>query len=671
MQRNRWGCLPLITAFAACFAAPCGVAADLKETLTPLLKAHRGEVGVAVKHLKSGVAFRYRADVPMPTASLIKLPVMIETYRQSAAGQVDLDEMLTLGESDKVPGSGILRTHFSAGTKLSLRDAVRLMMAYSDNTATNLVLDRIGLKSTSATMEKLGFAETKIHAKVYRRDTSVFPERSRKYGLGSTTADDMLALLERLEAGRLADKQATAELTEHLLHCENKTRLPGLLPTGTKVAHKTGSVSKVRTDAGIIFSPSGPIAVCVLTAENADRRWSETNAGHRLCAQVAKIAYDHFNAKPGSSEKLLQLGAGGRLVEDLQRTLNARLNPSPELSLDGEFGENTRAAVQRFQRSRELAANGVVDAKTWKALGPLVTQNSPVPSPDVVNNEKLERRPADDLDGPPHVTCKAWAIAGGKAGKMLWSRSADRSLDIASTTKIMTAYVVLQHAEAHPDVLKERVTFSTRADGTGGSTANIRAGESLTVRELLYGLMLPSGNDASVALAEHFGDRFAAPKDQPAESDPLPRFIAEMNRAAAKLGMNGTTYKNPHGLTARGHRSTAGDLLKLAHAALRLPKFREYVNTRQHGCELRGTGGYTRNIVWKNTNRLLAINGYDGVKTGTTSAAGACLVSSARRGDDHLLMVVLGATSSDARYVDSRNLYRWAWRERLQSSREK
>ena len=178
--------------------------------------------------------------------------------------------------------------------------------------------------------------------------------------------------------------------------------------------------------------------------------------------------------------------------------------------------------------------------------------------------------------------------------------------------------------------------------------------------------MLPSGNDASVALAEHFGKRFAPVKgakpDQ--EADPLERFLAEMNRTARRLGMKQTHYRNPHGLTAKGHRATVHDLLKLAQAAWKIPRFRTYVGTRQHGFRLVGPGGRQRNIVWRNTNRLLPISGYDGIKTGTTSAAGACLVSTGRRGGDRLFVVVLGAAASAARYTDTRNLYRWAWRQR-------
>ncbi len=137
-----------------------------------------------------------------------------------------------------------------------------------------------------------------------------------------------------------------------------------------------------------------------------------------------------------------------------------------------------------------------------------------------------------------------------------------------------------------------------------------------------------------------------------------------MNRTTESLGMNDTHYANPHGLTAANHHSTAADLVLLARAAQQLPLFRDYVNTRQHGCTVSSVTGYTRNVVWKNTNKLLTWDRYNGVKTGTTDAAGACLVSSGQRGEDELLVVVLGSASSDARYIDTRNLFRWAWRQR-------
>jgi D-alanyl-D-alanine carboxypeptidase (penicillin-binding protein 5/6) len=356
----------------------------------------------------------------------------------------------------------------------------------------------------------------------------------------------------------------------------------------------------------------------------------------------------------------LKNGSNGPAVEDLQRTLNARLKPSPGLSVDGNFGANTEKAVKRFQRQHKLPVSGLVDDATLKALGPLVRTSPAVPDPEEVNNARLDRQPADPLDGAPFVTCKAWAIADGANGKVLADMNGDSSLDMASTTKIMTAFVILTLAEKSPDILSEQVVFSARADQTVGSTSGVHEGERLTVEELLYGLLLPSGNDASVALAEHFGARLAT-GPRTSEADPLDQFVAEMNRQAKRLGMQETHFVNPHGLTAEGHKASAIDLVRLAHASLQLATFRNYVATRQYGTSVTDAEGKRRNVVWRNTNRLLRIEGYAGVKTGTTSAAGACLVSLGRRDGRSLLIVVLGSANSDARYVDSRNLYRWAW----------
>ena len=168
----------------------------LELRLKPIIAAHKGKVAVAVKHLKTGESYTYHDTEVMPTASLIKFPVMIETYRQAAAKKVDLSSTVVLKEQDKVPGSGILTSHFTAGARFTLRDSVRLMIAFSDNTATNIVLDAVGIGSTAATMEAMGYPNTKIHSKVFRRDTTVFPERSKQFGLGSTTAAEMVRLCE-------------------------------------------------------------------------------------------------------------------------------------------------------------------------------------------------------------------------------------------------------------------------------------------------------------------------------------------------------------------------------------------------------------------------------------------------------------------------------------------
>ena len=161
------------------------------------------------------------------------------------------------------------------------------------------------------------------------------------------------------------------------------------------------------------------------------------------------------------------------------------------------------------------------------------------------------------------------------------------------------------------------------------------------MRESLYGLLLPSGNDAAVAIAEHFGGRFNPADNKRGETDPFLRFIAEMNRIAVELRLKETHFANPNGLPADGHHSSARDLARLTHHALALPAFAAYVSTRRHASSVVDAQGSRRDVVWNNTNRLLDTEGYVGVKTGTTRAAGECLVANGRRGGDHLIVVVL------------------------------
>jgi len=328
-----------------------------------------------------------------------------------------------------------------------------------------------------------------------------------------------------------------------------------------------------------------------------------------------------------------------------------------------------------FQKLQKLKPTGIVDGKVWKALSPLQFKSAPVEDPEVVNSRELPVTDADTDDGKPFVTCDAWAAVDAKTGELIAGDSADRTLPMASTTKIMTAWLVLRIAEQNEGVLDEVLTFSRRADRTGGSTAAIREGESLSVKETLYGLLLPSGNDASVALAEHFGARAAAlfesdPTNEKSADDPLAVFIEAMNREAARLELTKTSYRNPHGLDASGHQTTASDLARLAATALQNEMFRDVVDTRVHGCRVSGPGGYARNVSWKNTNRLLGTIGYGGVKTGTTSRAGACLVSLSDRDGQQTVLAVLGSAASEARYTDSRNLHRWLRQVRNDKSEE-
>lgn len=293
----------LLVVMVSGLAAVAGAADGLESRLMPLIEAHKGKVAVAVKDLRTGESFNHRADEPMGTASLIKFPIMIEAYRQAAEKQVDLDAPVTLTKADKVPGSGVLTDHFSDGATFPLRDAIHLMIVYSDNTATNLVLDRIGVAATAAEMARLGCPNTWAHSKVYRRDTTINLERSKRFGLGSTSATDMIKLFEALHKGELVSPEASAAMRKHLEGCDDKIKFPRFLPPGTRIAFKTGSVDAVRTAAGIIDAPGGPVAVCVLTEANEDQRWVPDNAGDRLCADVARVVYDWSQATPATAAK--------------------------------------------------------------------------------------------------------------------------------------------------------------------------------------------------------------------------------------------------------------------------------------------------------------------------------------------------------------------------------
>ena len=211
--------------------------------------------------------------------------------------------------------------------------------------------------------------------------------------------------------------------------------------------------------------------------------------------------------------------------------------------------------------------------------------------------------------------------------RVLWEREADRALPMASTTKILTALIVAEDCD--PDAA---VTVPEEAAGVEGSSVYLRAGETLTVRDLLYGLLLRSGNDCAVALAlQHSGS--------------VEAFSACMNARAASLGAVHSHFCNPHGLPAAGHFTTAHDLALIASAALENALVGAAVSSPSYRAE--GSGGVR---VWYNKNKMLAqYEGADGVKTGYTAEAGRCLVASARRGGMHLVSVVLNSPDMYAR----------------------
>lgn len=228
---------------------------------------------------------------------------------------------------------------------------------------------------------------------------------------------------------------------------------------------------------------------------------------------------------------------------------------------------------------------------------------------------------------PPDVSAPALLLHDVDAGRTLYARAPDEPRPMASLTKLMTALLVLESGD-----LDARVTIQPD-DLVGGASMGLAAGETLTVEELLWGLLIPSGNDAAMALARHVGGSVDA-------------FVDMMNARAAEMGLTATAFKNPHGFDAEGHASSPADLLALTQADLAYPLFREIVAT----AETTVAGHPLRN-----TNQLLGLYpGANGVKTGTTPLAGQCLVASIERGGHQVLAIVLG---SGDRYEDVRRLY--------------
>ena len=654
----------------------------LPRALAPLIERHAGRIAVTVWAPSSGMRFDHHADEPMPTASLIKVAVLTEAFRQIDRGALRLDQRIILRPGDTAPGSGIITGNFSPGTTFSLRDLLRLMIVESDNTATNLVVDQVGLRPVRATMKELGLAHTAMYAKVFHRETSIDLPSSRRFGLGSTTAREMSRLLRGIQEGSVAQPASCRSMRSFLLACRDRQKLLRYLPRQLKVAHKGGAVSDARCDAGWMELPSGPVFVVVLTADNRDQRWTTDNRAEERIGAIARCVFDLLSdPKSPSADGLPDLRADdeGELVRVLQRSLNTHAARDQLLDVDGVFGPQTEGAVKRFQGRHGLPVTGRMDRRTWEQLLPLAwvptrssasRRSSARQDPPSLPPLPAKRR--ESLDGPPAVSCRAWVIGDGETGRRLAGWNDDVAHPPASTTKLMTALVVVASAQRHPELLEDVLSVSTAAAATGGSTAQLRRGDQVPVRELLYGLLLPSGNDAAVALAEHVGARLVVWDAARTDTNPTAlkverrqaydRFIRAMNEQAAVLKMKESHFTNPHGLTDPKHVMSARDLLKLAHRVREFELLCRIMATRRYVGRLQ-RDGRQHHVVWRNTNRLLRWEGYDGVKTGTTSAAGACLVASGERDGMQRIVVVLGASGSPARYADARNLFRYSWRQ--------
>lgn len=246
---------------------------------------------------------------------------------------------------------------------------------------------------------------------------------------------------------------------------------------------------------------------------------------------------------------------------------------------------------------------------------------------------------ASNVSELPKTNSRRYIVYDRISKSMIIGKNEDIKSAMASTTKIMTTIVILEKAD-----LNETVTVSAKAGGTGGSRLGLKRGDKASVRDLLYGLMLRSGNDAAVALAEHVGGSVKG-------------FAELMNEKAIELGLTNTHFVTPHGLDDANHYTTALELAKLTDYAMDNETFAKIVGTKSTTIYI---NNQPRQI--NNTNELLGVlNGVVGVKTGFTNNAGRCLVTETKRNNMDIITIVLGADTKKDRTKDSVNLIEYTF----------
>ena len=259
--------------------------ATLHRTLDSLARAHRGQVGYAVHNLDTGERFHLRGDETFPTASLIKVPILVTLHELVERDSISLDDRIRVTKIDKVPGSGQLQ-FLHDGIEITVGDAAHLMITISDNTATNLLLDKVAMRRVWTKMEALGLRNTKVHAKSFQRFTSVAMDSSVKYGLGVTTPNEMARLFELLANGKAVSARADSAMLRLLERNTYNEMLQRHAP-GISFAHKDGEGDQIRTDCGLYRLQSRVVA-CVLTKENQDRSWAIDNDAQVTMANMGK-----------------------------------------------------------------------------------------------------------------------------------------------------------------------------------------------------------------------------------------------------------------------------------------------------------------------------------------------------------------------------------------------
>lgn len=303
--------LPFLILVAAAAMTPGASGSALEARIAERLKGFRGLMGVAARDLRSGEAVLVNADTLFPTASTIKIAVMLEVYHQMRAGRLQRDTLLALTEEQKVGGSGVLRD-LHGGLQLSVADLLSLMITVSDNTATNLLIGLVGTANVDRRLEAHGLSRTRLFRPTFRDgQADVFPELEREFGLGVTTPAELARLMELIAEGKSVGRAASDEMLAILRRQEDRALIPRLLPVEEHrlvVGNKTGQDEEklpdargvrrhVRGDVALVEGPDLRYVVAILARQVEDTRWSVDNEALTTGAQVSRMIYDHFSRR--------------------------------------------------------------------------------------------------------------------------------------------------------------------------------------------------------------------------------------------------------------------------------------------------------------------------------------------------------------------------------------
>ncbi len=287
---------------AACAAvvavSSAGVGADaVTDRITALTRGFAGTVVVYAKNLADGRDVALGADERVRTASTIKLPIFCAIESLVAQGKVRWDERLTVGAADKVSGSGVLH-ELAPGTSLTLRDVATLMIVVSDNTATNLILDRIGGDAVNDVLDSLGLVSTRSLRNIRGDGTALAPASgwsragklpaNERFGIGVSTPREMVRLLELLHTGKVVSRQASQDVLAVLERQQYKDGI-GRRAGAARVASKSGALDALRSDVGIIDTPAGPIAMAITVDGMPQIDYSPDNPGNELIWAISQV----------------------------------------------------------------------------------------------------------------------------------------------------------------------------------------------------------------------------------------------------------------------------------------------------------------------------------------------------------------------------------------------